>query len=85
MTHTVETLGLDRETLFPRWAKAVMRGEPLCCHAGAIEAAQDRVAMRRYIRRRVPALSRALRDMGESELSELVDNLKEMESHDEPL
>lgn len=50
--HTVETLGYDREKMFPFYHQAIERGEPLLVSAGQHEAAQDRVCMRRHIRRK---------------------------------
>ena len=78
MSHTVESIGYDRESLFPKWYSDVTAGRALCCHGARIEAAQDRVAMRRYIRSRVPSLARILRDLDSDELAEMVDQLKEV-------
>lgn len=74
MTHTVETLGLDRETMFPRYHADVMAGRPLVgCGA---EHAQDRVAMRRLLRPHLPGVD--LRGMGAEELSRLIDQMQEV-------
>lgn len=76
--HTVESLGMDREDEFPNWAKTIHRGGLLCASGGVIEAAQDRVAMRRYIRRHFPSLGVSLRDMKGAELSQMVDEIRDI-------
>lgn len=79
MTHTVETLGLDREAMFPNYHADVMAGRALIMPGSVIEAAQDRVAMRRLLRPVLPSVD--LRRMGNEELSFLIDQLRGV--HDE--
>ena len=74
MTHTVETLGLDREAMFPRYHADVIAGRPLVASGG--EYAQDRVAMRRLLRRHLPDTD--LRGMGTEELSCMIDQMQEV-------
>ena len=78
--HTVESLGYDREKMFPLFHAAIESGKPLLTSAGAHEAAQDRVAMRRFIRANAPcyihgALKRELREMGAHELNKLCESI----------
>ena len=78
--HTVETLGYDREEMFPRYHKAVQDGRALLMPAGEHEAAQDRVAMRRFIRSRFPDLAEALplNSMDDEALSKIINSLNEV-------
>lgn len=50
--HTVETLGYDREALFPKYHADIATGRALLIPADDIEAAQDRVVMRRHLRKK---------------------------------
>ena len=78
--HTVETLGLDRVALFPKYHDDVENGRSLLVSACQHELAQDRVAMRRTIRKRYPELARALnlRRMDSRELSAVINELDEV-------
>ena len=78
MPHTVESLGYDRESMFPQWYSDVMTGRALCCDGARIEEAQDRVAMRRRIRRAFPQLARMVNKLTTDELGELIDQLQEV-------
>ena len=76
MTHTVETLGIDREAMFPRYHDDIENGRRLIMPAGCIEAAQDRVAMRRLLRPHLPGVD--LQGLDEVELSQIIDQMKEV-------
>lgn len=65
----------DPETEFPRFFKDLEQGRQLICSHHLIEAAQERVAMRRYIRKHYPSLGVTARDMGTDELRQLVDDI----------
>lgn len=76
MTYTVESLGFNRFKMFPKFTDDCAKGRMLVCKVCQIKAAQDRVAMRRYIRKNYPLLSSAIRGMDERNLSNLIDEIR---------
>lgn len=72
MYHTVETLGFDREVMFPKYHADVLAGRLLV--GNGAEYAQDRVAMKRYILSAFPLLTN-LRGMDTKTLSEICDSI----------
>ena len=53
----------DLERLFPNFCREVEIGRPLCAARVCIEAAQERVAMRRYLREHAKLTNETLRGM----------------------
>ena len=76
MTYTVETLGMDRESLFPKYHDDIENGRALVMPSACIEAAQDRVTMRRLLKRHMPGVD--LRGLDEVRLSQMIDQMKEV-------
>lgn len=77
-THSVESLGYDREKEFPNWAKTVNEGRPLITSGAIIEATQDKVMMRRHLMRKHSDVltPESVKKLETQELSRLIDALE---------
>lgn len=68
----------DAEALFPGCHADIEAGRALCAPYHMIEAAQDRVALKRFIRKHYPSLGASIRDLPTPELLDMVNEIKEL-------